>query len=35
MRLDATPAPVYPASSSERYQALRDYVAAGGWLSMF
>jgi para-nitrobenzyl esterase len=35
MRLDAAPAPVFPASSGERYQALRDYVAAGGWLSMF
>jgi len=35
MRLDEAPAPVYPASSGERYQALRDYVVAGGWLSMF
>jgi para-nitrobenzyl esterase len=35
LRLDESPAPVYPASSSERYQALRDYVAAGGLLSMF
>jgi len=35
MALGERATPVYPASSGERYQALRDYAAAGGWLSMF
>jgi para-nitrobenzyl esterase len=35
MALGGRNTPVYPASSSERYQAWRDFAAAGGRLSMF
>jgi para-nitrobenzyl esterase len=35
MELGDHPGPAWPASSGERYQALRDYAAAGGQLSLF
>jgi para-nitrobenzyl esterase len=35
MSLGDQPGAVWPASSGERYQALRDYAAAGGTLSLF
>lgn len=34
MELGDHPGPVWPASSGERYQALRDYAMAGGQLTM-
>jgi para-nitrobenzyl esterase len=35
MALGDSPGLIWPASSGERYQALRDYAAAGGKLSLF